>query len=162
MRLLDVTVDNQAGIKRCISPYKRTRFKALARNTLRLQPLSLSAIPVIRAINAFAICEGILRITILSLRSLRQPATKSSSSFNSLATMRGISTGSFCKSPSIVTITSARAASMPACMAAVCLKLRASSTKRTNPWLCLAACSIASRVPSVLPSSTKINSQGHG
>src|ERR671916_469295 len=64
-----------------------------------------------------AIIDGILRETILSCRSLRQPETTSKPS-SSLSSRRMMSAGSFWRSASMGMSTAPRAASMPAAVAA--------------------------------------------
>ncbi len=70
-----------------------------------------------------------------------------------------MSSGSFWRSPSIVTTTSARACSIPAAIAGCWPKLRLSSTTRKRASRVCAARSRA-REPSVEPSSTSTTSQG--
>ena len=63
---------------------------------------------VIRLTSQFAICDGRRRERNRSLRFFRQPLTTSYPRSNS-SSSRGMSAGSFCRSPSSVTITSPRA-----------------------------------------------------
>ena len=80
------------------------------------------------------------RVTNLSLRSLRQPQTMSSPASSSSATMRGMSAGSFCRSPSAVTTRRPRAKANPAANAAVWPKLRRNRmTRRCGSRDCSAA-----------------------
>src|SRR5256885_4082530 len=91
-----------------------------------------------------------------SRRRVFQPVTRSNPS-SSFASRRGISAGSSCRSPSIVTTVSPRAWSKPATSAAALPKFRRSRTTRT---LSAALCRRvnAANVPSLEPSSTKMTS----
>src|SRR6266568_7023996 len=104
----------------------------------------------------FAICEGSLRKSSLSLRSLRQPETTSCPRPSS-ARSRAMSAGSFWRSPSMGTMAPPRAASMAADMAAVCPKLRRKRSTRSAGSRSVNAAS-AAKVPSELPSSTQTTS----
>src|SRR6266566_3556035 len=94
------------------------------------------------------------RLEIGSRRCVFQPVTRSKPS-SSLARRRGISAGSSCRSPSIVTTISPCAWSKPATSAAALPKLRRRRTTRT---LSSELCNLvnAEKVPSAEPSSTKI------
>src|SRR5438477_7047275 len=91
-----------------------------------------------------------------SRRLVFQPETRSKPS-SSFASRRGISAGSSCRSPSIVTTVSPRAWSKPATSAAALPKFRRNRTTRTlSAALCRRVS--AAKVPSDDPSSTKIAS----
>src|SRR3989440_7101322 len=91
-----------------------------------------------------------------SRRCVFQPETRSKPS-SSFASSRGISAGSSCRSPSIVTTVSPRAWSKPATSAAALPKFRRSRTTRTfSAALCRRVS--AANVPSLEPSSTKMTS----
>src|SRR5438067_1729129 len=89
-----------------------------------------------------------------SRRCAFQPETRSNPS-SSFASRRGISAGSSCRSPSIVTTVSPWAWSKPATSAAALPKFRRSRTTRTFSWALCRRVS-AAKVPSDDPSSTKI------
>ena len=88
-----------------------------------------------KEIRALASIEGILRVMKVSFRSLRQPDTTSKPSC-SLSISRGMSAGSFCRSPSIGMMISPDAASKPADMAAVWPKLRRKRMTLTRRSCC--------------------------
>src|SRR2546423_10588745 len=96
------------------------------------------------------------RREIGSRRLVFQPETRSKPS-SSLASSRGISAGSSCRSPSIVTTVSPRAWSKPATSAAALPKFRRSrTTRRFSAALCRRVS--AANVPSMEPSWTKMTS----
>ena len=99
---------------------------------------------------------GAFLLIALSCLSLRQPLTTSKPSSN-FASSSGISSGSFCKSPSIGMMMSPFAKSNPAIIAAVCPKLRRKCTTFTRSSFAAIPSSNSSE-PSVLPSFTRINS----
>ena len=92
-----------------------------------------------------------------SWRWVRMPQTTSQPSRQ--ARSPGISAGSFCRSASRVTTTPPRAERKPAARAADWPVLRCRRTIRTAGF-CRASWQRASKLPSVLPSSTKITSWG--
>ena len=98
-------IDAIAGMKRCISEYSGMRLIRLARNALSEQPLSRIGTPVTLPISQLAMREGILRDTSLSWRLWRQPTTRSKPA-SICSSSSGMSAGSFCRSPSMVTSTS--------------------------------------------------------
>ncbi len=104
----------------------------------------------------FAIRLGSLRPNSLSCRFFRQPETTSEPA-SSWARSRWMSAGSFWRSPSIGTITSPRAASIPALIAAVWPKLRRKRITRSSGRSAAARASSA-KVRSREPSSTQMTS----
>src|ERR1041385_5613529 len=93
----------------------------------------------------------------VSARSLRQPVTMSYPS--SLGSNRGISSGSFCKSASIVAMTSPRATANPASNAALCPAFFSILSTRSHGYRHRPSSSNRA-VSSVLPSSTISTSNG--
>src|SRR3954468_9319043 len=132
---------------------------ASRRYALKAQPKSEIATPVKRRSMPLITREGSERPTGSLRPRLRPLATSLPAS--TASTSRGMSSGSFCRSPSIVTTTSPRARARPACIAGCWPKLRLKRTARTRASL---ACrrSRAANVPSVEPSSTKISSNVRG
>src|SRR4051794_39390195 len=100
--------------------------------------------------------DGAVR-PMLSARPTRRPLATSLPA-STAATSFGISSGGFCRSPSIVTTMSPRARLRPACIAGCWPALRRKRTPRTRAS---AACSrsTSAHVPSDEPSSTRISSQ---
>ncbi|KER35817.1 hypothetical protein AL00_13825 [Sphingobium indicum F2] len=107
----------RAGMKRCISPYMGNCLISMLRKAFSEQPLSRTATPISRAMMRLAHFDTKTR-SPPSCRFLRQPTTMSCPAWIS-STMRGMSSGSFCRSPSMVTMMSPRAFWMPAAIAAV-------------------------------------------
>src|SRR5688500_5791554 len=93
-----------------------------------------------------------------SARPKRRPLATSAPP-STAATSFGMSSGEFCKSASIVTTTSPRARTSPACMAGCWPKFRLNRTARTCPSPACRRSSTA-QVPSEEPSSTKMSSYG--
>ena len=160
MREGDVTVASQAGMKRCISPYSRSG--AAPR---RGRPSGCSPGPGTRA--RWSGGSAGSRWPTAACAATGRPCAGGASRRRGRGRRRaiappsfGMSRGSFCMSPSIVTMTSPRAASMPACIAAVWRKLRSNRTMRTCGPSRAAWRSSAGPVPSRLPSSTTISSHG--
>src|SRR5580765_1548739 len=104
----------------------------------------------------FAIIDGKRRERKASRRFLRHPHTMSAPR-STASTIAGMSRGSFCRSPSDVTMIRPRAWSNPAAKAAVCPKFR---RKRMTVRCGSTACNRASvsKLSSVLPSSMTISS----
>ncbi len=119
--------------------------------------MSCMETPVNRAMSRLATIDGTRRRKNASRRFLRQPATTSKprSSFSSI---RGMSAGSFCRSPSRVATTWPRATSKPAAMAAVWPKFRRNLTTRTRGSLRRSS-SMMWRLASWEQSSTKMISE---
>src|SRR5438034_3605830 len=100
--------------------------------------------------------DGRRREMNASFRSLLQPHTMSAPR-SSTSTIAGMSRGSFCRSPSEVTITRPRAWSKPAANAAVWPKLRRNRITRSRGSTAC-KCARISKLSSVLPSSTMMSS----
>ena len=113
--------------------------------------MSCSRTPETRPVTALKIFDGMRRVSG-SRRFVFQPETRSYPS-SSLARSRGISAGSSCRSPSIVTTSSPAASPKPASSAVALPKFRRRRTTRTLSCASWSRVS-APKVPSVEPSST--------
>ncbi len=134
-----------------------TGSTAVRRYALKAQPKSEIETPVKRRSIPLISRDGSVR-PHESFRAARRPLATSAPA-STAATSFGMSSGSFWRSPSIVTTIPPRARASPACIAGCWPKLRLKRTARTRGS---AACtrSTAAHVPSVEPSSTRISSNG--
>src|SRR5215212_883525 len=119
---------------------------AVRRYALKAQPKSEMRTPVKRRSMPLITRDGNARPSG-SLRTRRRPLATSLPA-STASTSRGMSSGSFCRSPSIVTISSPRARERPACIAGCWPKLRLKRITRTRGSLSWAARSF-SYVPPV-------------
>src|SRR3989344_3629235 len=140
---------NKAGIYLCISPYKSISSKHSLLYAFKLQPESCIGSLINIPLNLFAILEKILFPKVSFLLALHPETTSNPSSI--FSSNKGISSGSFCKSPSIVIIILPLLSLMPESIAAVCPKLVLCLTILTGFKL-----KRLTKVLSLLPSSTKI------
>src|SRR6266545_3533532 len=122
-------------MKRCSSPYRRSPCTTSARYAFRPQFMSWRCTPENAPVTRLKMRERMRRESG-SRRRVFHPDTRSKPS-SSFARSLGISAGSSCRSPSIVTTVSPRAWSKPAINAAALPKFRRSRTTRT---LSLALC----------------------
>ena len=129
--------------------------RACGGTPLNAHPKSEIATPVKRRRRPLISRLGTVRLAE-SCRATRRPEATSTRS--SAASSFGMSSGSFCRSPSIVTIRAPSARASPACIAGCWPKLRLKRTTRTRGSRSCSARSFE-YVSSVEPSSTKIASQ---
>src|SRR5258706_4267551 len=122
-----------------------------------MQPKSCNLMPDARRVMELTSFEACLRKSV-SWRPTRTVPTRSWP-FSYSATRRGISSGGFCRSASIVTTNSPRAAAKPAITAACWPKLRTNETTTTSGFSARASSSCSS-VLSREPSSTSTSSKG--